>query len=239
MNQFIQDKTQEISFAVLRVAAYIRRFDLRKKIENLAYHLVENIFYQNFELALATIDTIAGFITLGANVYEIENVNAKILFEQLEILRVAVKRVAGVEPINHFETFFRAKAHTFTVAQKSTPGDLLIKESKKDEIRQSKTKANSEVDINLFPAIPAIRQDQVNAATSDDNALRAIIRQSAIIEKIRQNGNMRLQLRDLADQFPEVSERTLRYDLKKLCDQGRLVRQGNGGPSNFYTVNQV
>ena len=71
------------------------------------------------------------------------------------------------------------------------------------------------------------REDQVSSGNS-------AIRQSAIVERIRQSGNA--AMKDVIAAFPEVSERTLRYDLQKLCFQGAIQRVGNGGPSSYYTI---
>jgi predicted HTH transcriptional regulator len=69
---------------------------------------------------------------------------------------------------------------------------------------------------------PAIRQ------STNDSA----IRQSAIIERIRQSGNCRLK--DIQDILPNISERTIRYDLQTLLEQNLIERIGNAGPSVFY-----
>ncbi len=66
----------------------------------------------------------------------------------------------------------------------------------------------------------------------DDSSLGATIRQSAILEKIRAGSS---QIKDLMVSFPDVSERTLRYDLHKLHNQGLINRVGNG-PNTSYTV---
>ena len=71
MNELVKEKSQEISFAIIRIAAYVRRFDLRKKLENLAFHLIENVYYDNTDLVLDTLRTIDGFLDLGSNIYEI------------------------------------------------------------------------------------------------------------------------------------------------------------------------
>ena len=65
------------------------------------------------------------------------------------------------------------------------------------------------------------------------NGANSIIRQSAICNVIRQLG--KASMKDIIAEFPEVSERTIRYDLQKLCNQGSLSRIGNGGPSTYYT----
>jgi predicted HTH transcriptional regulator len=48
----------------------------------------------------------------------------------------------------------------------------------------------------------------------------------------------KMQLRDFISAFPGVSERTLRYDLKRLFEQGRVVRQGSDGPGSFYVIKE-
>lgn len=202
MSKFIKEKSQEISFAVLRVAAYVRRFDLRKKLEELSYHLIENIYYGNEELSLSTISTIEGFLTLSRNVYEIEPINYKILMDQLAILRrellTAKTATAGVS----IDDIFKAKNEEAVVPA----------------IRQNREYGNN---VATEPS----------ASTSD--------RQKAIVSAIRQFAGMKMQLKDIVPLFPGVSSRTLRYDLKQLCERGELVREGNGGPSNFYGVKGV
>ncbi|MDI6717427.1 MAG: hypothetical protein QMD86_00015 [Patescibacteria group bacterium] len=49
----------------------------------------------------------------------------------------------------------------------------------------------------------------------------------------------RASTRDLAVFFPQVSERTLRLHLQRLCESGQLERVGKGtGPGVYYRVNQ-
>ncbi|TSC82650.1 MAG: hypothetical protein G01um101420_173 [Parcubacteria group bacterium Gr01-1014_20] len=60
------------------------------------------------------------------------------------------------------------------------------------------------------------------------------IRQSAILDRIRQRGYCRL--RDIEEAFVDTSERTLRYDLQRLIEQDLVERIGSGGPASFYRV---
>ena len=57
-------------------------------------------------------------------------------------------------------------------------------------------------------------------------------RTRSILDTIMKSGNM--AMKEIAALFPEVSERTLRYDLQKLCEYGVVERMGNGGPSSYY-----
>lgn len=91
---------------------------------------------------------------------------------------------------------------------------------------------------------------------------QAEIRQSAIAQRIRQFGNLpsnevglssgqvglpaRLagfgeagrqagcRMKDIIEAFPNVSERTLRYDLERLAEQGIVERVGQSGPATSY-----
>ena len=60
------------------------------------------------------------------------------------------------------------------------------------------------------------------------------MRQSAILDRIRQRGYCRLK--DIQEAFLETSERTLRYDLQHLIEENLLERIGSGGPASFYRV---
>jgi len=66
------------------------------------------------------------------------------------------------------------------------------------------------------------------------NGINAAMRQTNIADFIRQCGNA--AMKDIIVAFPDVSERTLRYDLQKLCDQDLIERAGNGGPSSYYRL---
>jgi DNA-binding HxlR family transcriptional regulator len=67
--------------------------------------------------------------------------------------------------------------------------------------------------------------------SSEDSAKR----QTAIIESMKVKGG-KVQLRDLITALPDVSERTIRNDISRLISEGRVVRNGAGGPSSFYSL---
>lgn len=83
------------------------------------------------------------------------------------------------------------------------------------------------------------REQSGSENTSEDGSgiMKSEIRQTAIIERIRQSGNCRLK--DIMELFPGSSERTLRYDLQSLVEQNLVERVGNGGPAVFYRIRQV
>lgn len=62
-------------------------------------------------------------------------------------------------------------------------------------------------------------------------------RQSAILSFVSKHGNCRMK--DLLENFPATSERTLRYDLQGLVEQGVIQRVGEGGPGTYYQVKSM
>lgn len=79
-------------------------------------------------------------------------------------------------------------------------------------------------------------QDVDNYENPNENGASAIMRQSAILKKIRQNLEGGCQIKDLIEEFPSVSERTLRNDLQKLVSQGLIDRIGSSGPGTAYII---
>jgi hypothetical protein len=89
---------------------------------------------------------------------------------------------------------------------------------------------------------PAPRQsprtftNPAHASSSDKPSISADVRQSLILDKIRQSGTCRL--RDLQDILPDASERTIRYDIQELITRGHLERVGAGGPATAYRLKE-
>ncbi|MDP1689430.1 MAG: DeoR family transcriptional regulator [bacterium] len=62
----------------------------------------------------------------------------------------------------------------------------------------------------------------------------SVERQELIAQKIKELG--KAAMKDLIAAFPDVSERTLRYDLQKMNDRQIIERIGSGGPASYYVV---
>lgn len=220
MNSFITQKSQELSFALLRVAGHIRRFELRRTIERLSYHLLENISYENPEMSLTTIAALRNFVTLAKNVYEIETLNARILDRELEHLAAEVRKHAGVDSLPDLETLFTQRVEMRqNAAKKNTAKVSVLPDSAPSEV--------------VIPESEVQKENVIHNEIEDRNAA---IRRDKLFLMISTAPEKRLALKEIVAAFPDVSERTLRYDLKRLTEQGRIIRQGSGGPSNYYIV---
>ena len=82
----------------------------------------------------------------------------------------------------------------------------------------------------------SISEDNIKSTSNGNgsNNINTAIRQSAIINRIKSGNGNGCRLKDLITEFPDVSERTLRYDLQRLCEQKVIERVGNGGPASYY-----
>lgn len=216
MSPSITQKAQELSFALLRIAAHIRRFELRQTFERLSYHLLENVSYQNMEMSIFTIAALRNFIALGKNIYEIEPVNARILDRELDLLSKNILRFTGRDAMPDLESMFTKQVmvkRQFNVSGQDGVKEILIPESE----------GTNEEAI-----------DYRNEETGKD----ILIRQSAIVEKVRNSAIGKVAFKDIVSGFPDVSDRTIRYDLKKLVEEGKLERGGTSGPGGYYQLPQ-
>ena len=134
-----------------------------------------------------------------------------------------------------------------------TNGEIMLKEiagfgSALETVEMEKTAATDETDIagifsEVDSVVPANGSEQSGKSESGNgnggdigNILKSAIRQSAILDRIRQSGNCRIK--DIQDVLPDSSERTIRYDLQTMVEQNLIERVGSGGPSVFYRVKQ-
>ncbi len=91
------------------------------------------------------------------------------------------------------------------------------------EIRQSSR-------LSDLPDGPIIRQ----TAEANGN-IAGSVKKTLILNKVRDAGGCRIK--DLAIAFPKVNERTLRYNLRKLCEAGELVKIGAGPAVRYLAKN--
>jgi len=194
---FVEQKSQEVSYALIRIAPYIRRKELKSRIERLAFKLLEDSAAQDLEEGIKSVSALNALVSMGKAIYEIEPINAKVILGELNLLKSSMRNAIGLsegdEETPNLESFF------------SKP-----------------------------PAV--VDEGESGKEAKNGNGMAGTIRQSAILEKIRQTGNKQIQLKDLLSEFPEVSERTMRYDLQKLCSQGLVERVGSGGPGSYYSL---
>lgn len=202
---FVNQKSQETCLAVVRLSSYVRRPELKNRLEKLSFQLVEEIMLRRFEAATEVLKALEAMIFLSRSLYEIDSANADKLIAEFEYLNLALRGAAGIDkPAENLALSMNLNS--------ASDGGF----------------SNASNEINGINSNSGMEQNS--------NGINSVIRQSAILDRIRQLG--KVAIKDIIAEFPDVSERTLRYDLQKLTNQGTIERTGNSGPATYYTIRQ-
>ena len=150
--------------------------------------------------------------------------NGEIMFREINGLKDSLTTLAGTN-----EDGAEAESSEADIA------DIFSKEDirQKDAIRQE----SEPVMIRQNNPANEFGNGGIGDSGNNDNgnaSLKAAIRQTAILERIRQTGNCRIK--DIQEILPQCSERTIRYDLQDLLEKNLVERVGSGGPSVFYRL---
>ncbi len=243
---FIKEKAREISYVVIRVAFYVKRPELSARFENLAFELLDvsaRVGVDNtgsaIVSALSSISSLDAMVRLAHSIYEIEPVNATILVRELNNLNSAIRQFGKLdEKIPELESFFSVMPVSDKVSAPVSFGNNIVSEESND----------SSLDAYRAPSVEKVSLEELSSPSGElksnreNQSANIAVRQSAILEKIKSgNGStsspqVGSRLKDLLAAFPDVSERTIRYDIQKLCDGGTIERVGNGGPATYYKV---
>jgi len=225
--EFLTAKAREICYALVKVAFYIKRNELRQRLEGSAFDLLQNtaeavidaeekILLKRVFRNIAATDAL---VKVGHSLYEIEPVNANVLSRELEAFNSAIRQFGNLS--------------------EEQPSDLTSIQSLFSPFPKLgfATVANAKELIPVKPQSAMAEENNENGngnGNGSGNGINMAIRQSAVINRIKQGNGNGCRLKDLLAEFPDVSERTLRYDLQRLCEQGVIQRIGNGGPASFY-----
>ncbi|MST04195.1 MAG: hypothetical protein EXS49_01330 [Candidatus Pacebacteria bacterium] len=218
----LQERVKKISLALIQIAVSSRRHDFRARLEKLALDLLEKVLLNRKEETIESINLAIGLVDFGKIIYEVEPLNALIIRKELSSLLeyISGKTISLFDIDNHQFSF-----DGFELKNKAS-----TKKENRASINQGIESLGSIYNTaKEEPSAPYMINNQVVENTA--------IRQNAIIEKIRQMDKP-AQLKDLIALFPDISERTLRYDLTRACAEGRLERVGSG-PASFYRVRSI
>ncbi len=196
---------------ILRIANQVRREALKNQLEKTALLLAERITERSYTFALDSISYLISLVSLSKALYEIGPSFAERANSQLLSLKSDLEEMTSL---------------TFNLERQA--------EAENSEVLKSRS-ADTRISQGISQMIGGQPSESVveTIGNGNGNGANSIIRQSAICNVIRQLG--KASMKDIIAEFPEVSERTIRYDLQKLCNQGSLSRIGNGGPSTYYT----
>ena len=206
-SQFATKKAYEISYALFRVAGILKNGSLTKQLEDQAIKILSTATLKDYAGCLLVLNSTEYLLRLGTDVNLINPANSYLIINEIGNFNSAIAEFENTAklPDLNLEPIF---------SKKPIPVDNMPKVKK--EHKEDRKKQSEETSI-------------------DDKApIKAAIRQSAILERIRQFGNCRLK--DMQEFLPDVSDRTLRYDLQTLTEQGLIEKVGTAGLSSHYQI---
>lgn len=224
-NRSCDRKAFEISYALFRVAAVSPNKGFSQYLEHYALELLDATVSENYQKSVRVSESIEYFIRLGGSVGLLNFENSQILTNETKSLIRLLQEAANAAKEEDFSLH-----ETFSEIREAEDGDKpqSFKEEDIEQVRYPAMQDNPAV-IAGFDHRYVVSSEIGNNRQPENSAE---MRQKEILEKIRQNDNCRLK--DLQTFFPNISERTLRYDIQKLIEEKEVERIGSGGPATFY-----
>jgi len=207
------EKTYEISYALFRVSSRFTERSLRNVFESQALALLKSAAMKDYSRVEKITVALEYLVQFGNDVGFIHKDNALVLGAELHTLTAIL-----AEPDE-------------AVAQAAVPLDDIFPKRTQPSPEVQRAEHREAVNQAVEVAQEQVEEDETEITGN------AAMRQSAILERMRQSGNCRLK--DIQEIFPGTSERTIRYDLQSLLEQNLIERIGNGGPSVYYRVRQA
>lgn len=218
----LNSRFRNVSTVVVKVAALTRRVEFRHRLERLAFAMLEEAAGRNFEALTATSAVLEELVTLGRAIYEIEPMNAEFLTQELRSLTAFVRESYGV-----------VSPQDVADAWGKPTGKLLADGLQNSEYvavpRGKMPEYKREIESAMLSGNESGKASGKISGNADSDPA---IRQLKIAETLKAIDRP-VQMREIMSAFQGLSERTIRYDLQKLCQQG-IVGKAGSGPSTYY-----
>lgn len=241
MDDFLKPITQkafEVSYAVFRVANTLNNRDLASFLERRALEVTDAVMVKEYDRAVLALGALEYLLRLGAEAGLVNHQTAQIIISEASWLNAAI---AGLDKsvvlpnVDLREIFSKISTDSLIgisalgVKEDNKNEELLVPDKVNEMTAEARSVSRSVGKLlgEMEPAITGNPAIQVSGPIME-------ARQTMILNKVKQRGYC--QLKDLQEILPQVSERTIRYDLQRLNGQGLVERIGNGGPATFYRI---
>ena len=223
LRTFLSKKAYEISYALFRMATSVKRHSFGDHLENKGLALIAAISDEDFVGARMITRGIEQLLRFGADVDVLNAANVEVVVRELIGFDSAIAE-------------FERSANAPSIDLDSIFSQMPISIKSGNEERETVSVNELMKDEIIFSGYASAGDGGSGGVSvngnGNGNLVKSAMRQSAILERIRQNGNCRLK--EIQDVLPETSERTIRYDIQNLLEQGLIERLGNGGPATYY-----
>lgn len=219
LSQSMKRLSLQIARALFRVCAPIKQKYLKERIETHSIYLLEASTVSDLESMERALKTLENLVFLGEEIGEIHYRYAAVLHSQFANLQ---ELLADAREKAEFDV---AIADIFS-------GDY-ERHIKRDNAANV-GKVSAQIGNDQANHIGGGADPKVSNDVGIGKVMSTAERQELVAKKIQELG--KAATKDLVAVLPTVSERTLRYDLKKLCERRILERIGGGGPGSYYCL---
>jgi hypothetical protein len=211
LHAFCGKKTFEVVYAIFRLTKAQPNEALSYRLQEVALSMLEQASSFSSSSLRELLQVVESFLRIGLEIEFLSEENARILFDEIGVLNAAIAEYK----IKH------ATTPNISIADIFSEGGYM-----------SRGQEEVFVPRDELP-IPSSRSNHEEVEQRDNGGSEKVAnRQSAILNVIGKLPDC--HLKTIQENFPHVSERTLRYDLQRLVETGAVERIGNGGPGTYY-----
>lgn len=222
-------KAYEIAYALFRVAGSLNGASFRDAMEKDGLDLLLVVVSGDYAKAKDVLNGVDYLLRFGADVGVLNHSNAETILREAKAFNSAIAESSkpAIAKEVSIENIFSKDLYLST--EKTIASENSGKNTEQQNERWSIIQDKEADDVSIDNAMASSGRNG-----SGVSIVKSAMRQAAILERIRQNGNCRLK--DIQEFLPEVSERTIRYDIQDLIGEGSIERLGNGGPATYYQM---
>ncbi len=222
--EYASKKAFEISYALFRTSGSLRGHkQFIEHLEDQAMKLLESAISTDYPKTRNILSVIEHFMRLGADTGIIHPATAEIVINETKVLDSAIAEFgdSAILPNVDLNGVFSQRNFIPELNNENIKPANAVKTERYEDIITNK---------------PAGEKQDITMIAPRDSAMVAEyagkLRKEAILEKIQQAGTCKL--RDLQEFLPDLSERTIRYTVQSLIEQGAIERVGSTGPATYY-----
>lgn len=227
---FLGKKSYEISYALLRIASAVRSLPLAQALEKASVNIISFDSSGSYSDVAGCLEEAEKLLRLGSDSNMINPKNADAVIHEMNGIKSYLSEVGSSDilpDLNIPSIFSRQKPAN---QAKRNPA---IERQANPANRQSAELQSNPADVSGSETVVDEGISFAELPDNDENKQNnSEMRQSAILGIIRQSSSCRMK--DILDTLPDVSERTIRYDLQDLVERGLVERMGSGGPGTYY-----
>ena len=231
MHHDLLDEVSNLSYVLFRIAESIENDYLRDRIKKRAIDLIESSALRGSEEFLNHCSVLRQLVVLSNKLNYVSEKNKDVIISKIydfEYVLIPEERGSSFDIDSVFSSYSDSEPDVvdddFDIDEEEEVFDDDVDKAEED----SSAKNSSAKKEDVLPDIDDSEED----FSSDKKQSKADIRREMVFEKVKKEGIC--FLRDLMTAFPDYSERTLRYDLENLIEEGKIEKIGNSGPGTFY-----